>query len=415
MNKKLIASAVAALAAFAATAEVMDRPQGVKIGQRMTLRPYVSLSYTYDSNVDSTKHSKAGSQWVVSPGLTVDYLAENWKVVGNVYYQYHAYNKYVNQLNSSSYGESLQFDWTNSKPEEAGWRAMFSERFQQVAQDDDMSNHGGRGVGRDRKEFTANGVLERRLNDYWHASTLASYYYLDYDNNVNKYAQLYGWRRTVLGAEAGYAPTKWTDFIVQANYQWYDQDNSEHRPTKAVGRNIDSDSRGVSVMGGIASHATEKITYRAMGGWSRFEYGGGAKTCNGFTYQLSSQWKVDNTLSLMLLGSSYYQPSERYYGTANKVYTVSAGAAKSWVRGKLTTGVDLAYRRESTEYTQIADADYDEDIWTGRFNVNYTINRFVSVFGSIEYQNEKSRGSTIRNNIYDYDRFRGTIGLRLTY
>ncbi len=148
MKTKLIASAAFALATCASLADVMDRPQGIKIGQRMTLRPYVSLSYTYDSNVDSTKHSKAGSQWCVNPGVSLEYLADNWKVVGSVYYQYHAYNRYVNQLNSSSYGETLQFDWTNSKADEAGWRAMFSETFQQVAQNDDMSNHGGRGIGR---------------------------------------------------------------------------------------------------------------------------------------------------------------------------------------------------------------------------------------------------------------------------
>ena len=415
MNVKILACTAAALAAFAATADQMDRPQGIKIGQRMTLKPYVSLSYTYDSNIDSTKHSKAGSQWVVHPGVSLEYLADNWKVVGNVYYQYHAYNKYVNQLNSSSYGESLQFDWTDSKLDEAGWRFMFKESFMQVAQDDDMSNHGGRGVGRDRKEFTANGVLERRLNEYWHASVLGSYYYLDYDNNVNKYAHLYGWKRTVAGVEAGYAPTKWTDFIVQANYQWYDQDNSEHRQGFVGGRNIDSDSRGVTVMGGIASHATEKITYRALGGWSRFKYGGGAKTLNGFTYQVSSQWKATDTLSFMLLGSSYYQPSERYYGTAMKVYTVSAGAAKSFVRGKVTTSLDMAYRRESNEYTQASNFDYDEDIWTFRAGVNYTINRFVSLFGRIEYQTEKTHGGDARGHVYDYDRFRGTVGVRLTY
>ena len=415
MNTKLFASAVVALATCVAMADVMDRPQGIKIGPRMTLRPYVSLSYTYDSNVDSMKHSKAGSQWCVSPGLNLTYMGDNWKVVGTIYYQYHAYNKYTRQLNSSSFGEELQFDWTNSKLDEAGWRALFSETFKQVAQDDDMSNHGGRGLGRDRKEFTANGNLERRLNESWHAGVLASYYYLDYDNNVNKYAQLYGWKRTTAGAEAGYAPTKWTDFIVQGTYQWYDQDNSEHRPAGYNGRNIDSDSRGFTLMGGLASHATEKITYRLLGGWSRFKYGGGAKTMNGFTYQVSSQWKVNDTLSLMLIGSSYYQPSERYYGTATKVYSASVGAAKSWVRGKVNTGLDLCYRRESTEYTEISDADYDEDIWTGRFRVNYTINRFVSVFGSIEYQNEKSSGHRIGGHLYDYDRFRGTIGLRLTY
>ena len=49
---------IASLAAVAAVqADVMDRPSGFKVGQRMTVRPYVSLYYTYDSNVDSSHHS----------------------------------------------------------------------------------------------------------------------------------------------------------------------------------------------------------------------------------------------------------------------------------------------------------------------------------------------------------------------
>jgi hypothetical protein len=41
----------AAMLVLPLRAETMDRPGGFKIGQRMTLRPYVGLSYTLDSNV----------------------------------------------------------------------------------------------------------------------------------------------------------------------------------------------------------------------------------------------------------------------------------------------------------------------------------------------------------------------------
>ncbi len=42
--------AVALLVAVAsAQAEMMDRPEGIKIGQRLTLKPYVAFSATYDS------------------------------------------------------------------------------------------------------------------------------------------------------------------------------------------------------------------------------------------------------------------------------------------------------------------------------------------------------------------------------
>ena len=77
MDKKLsvVATSLAfTVTALTASADVVDRPSGFKIGEHMTLRPYVSLSYTYDSNVDQTKHSKDGSTWVVNPGLAAEYL-----------------------------------------------------------------------------------------------------------------------------------------------------------------------------------------------------------------------------------------------------------------------------------------------------------------------------------------------------
>ena len=64
MNIKFSAIAttvVVSASVLTASADVVDRPTGFKIGERMTLRPYVSLSYTYDSNVDSAKHAKDGN------------------------------------------------------------------------------------------------------------------------------------------------------------------------------------------------------------------------------------------------------------------------------------------------------------------------------------------------------------------
>ena len=49
MRKLTVLSLVAVMAAVA-SADVLDRPTGIKIGQRMTLRPYVSMSVSYDSS-----------------------------------------------------------------------------------------------------------------------------------------------------------------------------------------------------------------------------------------------------------------------------------------------------------------------------------------------------------------------------
>ncbi|MBQ6137595.1 MAG: outer membrane beta-barrel protein [Kiritimatiellae bacterium] len=419
MKKSYLASAVA-FAAICAQAGDMDRENGIMIGERLTIRPYVSLSYTYDSNVDSSKHGTDGSQWVVNPGFDAIYLAQNWMIDAAAWYQYHAYNHYSSQLNESGYGESLKWNWANSKSDEKGWKAMFSERFEQISQDDDMSDRHGRGIGRDRKEFHADGVIQRRINEYWHGSAIGNYYLLDYDNNMQKYATLYGWKRALAGAEFGYAPTKWTDFIIHANYQWYWQDNDEdseadYREGSRRGRPVHSDSRGWTVMGGLAGHVSEKITYRLLGGWSRFEYGDGTKDIDGFTYEGSADWQIDSTLHMLALASSYYQPSEREYGAALKVYTASLGLGKSFVKGKVNGTLDLAYRHETHEYTEYAEDDYDEDIWIFRLGLNYKINRYVGLFGRVEYQTEETSNGGARGHEWDYDRWRGTVGVRLTY
>ncbi len=420
MNSKYILSVAAISASAIAFGEIdMDRESGIKIGERLTLKPYVSLSYTYDSNVDSSKHSKAGSQWSVNPGLELTYLAENWKIDAATWYKYHAYQHYSSQLNQSSFGERLGFDWANSRPDEPGWRVLFKEQFEQIAQDDDMSNHNGRGIGRDRKQFTADGAVEWRMNERVHADVNANYYLLDYDNNVNKYGRLYGWKRAVAGGEVGYMASHYLDLLVGGNYQWYWQDNDHDSRTDQTGRNgrhVRSESRGWSVMGGVATRATEKLSYKLMTGWSRFEYGKGTKDIGGMTYQVSGDWQVDdlNTMHVMVLGSSYYQPSEYEYGSVMKVYNISLGVGKGFIRNKLKGVLDLAYRKETHEYTEYASDDYDSDIWTGRVGLSYRVNRIVSVFGRVEYQTRMSSGGG-RGHSQNYDRWRGTVGLKLTY
>ncbi|MBQ4470894.1 MAG: hypothetical protein II946_01045 [Kiritimatiellae bacterium] len=130
---KKIMFAVALASTLVAQAEIMDRPTGFRVGQRMTVRPYVSLSYTYDSNVNSTKHANSGSSWVVSPGVTADYKGENWSLLGGAFYQYHAYAKNSNNLNQHSYGQNLAYNWANSAPNERGWSLTMRESYQKIS------------------------------------------------------------------------------------------------------------------------------------------------------------------------------------------------------------------------------------------------------------------------------------------
>ena len=115
----------------------------------------------------------------------------------------------------------------------------------------------------------------------------------------------------------------------------------------------------------------------------------------------------------MLLATSYYQPSEREYGSSQRVDALSWGLAHTMIRGKLSATLDLSYRRETHEYSATSGSDYDIDVITGRLGLNYTVNRYLGLFGNIEYRRSFSDGE--RGDYYDYDRYRLALGVRFTY
>ena len=410
MKKSLVLLTV--IAAMAAQAEEMDRPGGIQIGSRMTIRPYVSLSFTHDSNADSTKHSKKGESWTIQPGASLEYKAENWRLTGAAYYSYHAYSSgYSSQQNESSYGENLAFNWSNSSKGGKGWSLVLSESFQQISQDDDATTHGGRGVGRDRNQFNFGGTLEHRFTDRFHVGVNASYYYLHYDNKADgTYAPLYGWTRWTVGGEMGYAASKWTDLIVAGSYHGYTSDNSKRYYQGADAPNVKSTSQGWTVQAGLGSYMTERISYRVLAGYSHYKIN--KEKENAPVYTASMNWKMTDNWNMMLLASRYYQPSETSRGSSQLTDSISWGLAHSMVRGKLNATFDICYRREDHSST-IGGSGYEQDVLTGRFGLNYSINRYIGLFGSIEYQTAFYSGRGASD--YDYDRWRGTVGVRFTY
>ena len=414
MRKQTVLSLAVVLAAVA-SAEVLDRPTGIKIGQRMTLRPYVSMSVSYDSNVGGTQsssQSKSDVLWSVNPGLGIDYRAEQWALLLNLYYQYHSYMKRenVNLHNKHSYGETLRWNWSDSKGVGKGWSLMVSETFHQMTMADDISLGDGSAYSADRRNLTFNAAAQRRFNEHWHGDVNGSYYIMDYDNDTGNpnMAAMYGWQRWTVGGEIGFVPTRWTDIIGAVNYQGYLQDNVENS-------GYDRNSQGYTAQFGLGSYATERISYRALAGWSRFEYANNASTADGFVYTLSGNWKIDDTLHTMLLATSYYQPSEREYTSKSRVDSISWGIGKSLIRSKLRTTFDVIYHHDTHESLQVGAVDYSLDVVTARLGFNYTINRFLAAFVYGEYQRSFNDERERKNSYGDYERWRVTAGLRLTY
>lgn len=412
-NVIALAAILGAFSCLTAGAEVLDRSAGFKIGERMTLRPYVSMSITYDSNVDAGSSSASSKKddflWTISPGLSIDYNAESWALLLSGYYNYRQYFDGSHQnYNNHSFGETLRWNWASSTGTEKGWTLVLGESYQQLTGADDYVLDGGENYTSDSKQFQVEGAVQRRINEHWHADLNAGYYWLHYDNDTRKNYSYYGWDRVLVGAEAGFAPSKWTDILLAGSYQFYNQDNVD-------GTYLDGKSQGLSVQGGLGSYMTERISYRLLAGWSTFEYADNASRENGFVYTVSGNWKIGETWNTMLLASSYYQPSERQQASHSRVDAVSWGIAKVMVRGKLRATFDIRYRHETNESATNSDWDYALDIWTGRLGLDYTICRFLSVFAYGEYQNSMNDEADKHYGAYDYDRWRVTVGFRLQY
>ena len=176
LDNRLSFFALAAVAAVSASAEMMDRPVGIRIGQRMTLKPYLSLSASYNSNVAGNADGSEDVIWTVNPGLTLEYLGEQLKLTGNVWYQYNAYSKESNSsyYDYHGYGEELTGRWTDSLPGEKGWALMLSEQYLCVNQASEYTDSEGRDYNSDHNQFRFAGALQRRFSNHLHADVNAT-------------------------------------------------------------------------------------------------------------------------------------------------------------------------------------------------------------------------------------------------
>ena len=411
MHKYLTGLTVATFSvipALIAGESVADKPQGFRFfNQHLTIKPYVALSYTYDSNVDTTRHAESDSIFCIQPGADFEWKGERWALVGSLWYRRNAYCEYANEMGENSWGESLAYKWTTSKQNERGWSLVLAEKYRYTDQSDALGSGDGRGIWRDREALDVSGVIQRRFTERLHAEVMAQYNWLDYKNDTGKYAPLYGWSEWSAGAQAGYAASKWTDLLVAGRYSHYTQKKGRGY------RNYSNDSQVWTIQAGLGTHATEKITYRALMGVSWLEYGGHANADCGWTYSLDANWKITRQLQVSALGKSYYQPSERTVGQAIKVYSLSSGVSYLTMGDKMTLTANIAWRYEDTCYNDryLANGnDFDETILSFRLGADYIINRWMSVFAAFTWEEEWCDVKT-----YGYDRFRGTIGMRFHY
>ena len=406
------------LSAVSVAASAANKPTGFRLlDNRLTIKPYVSLSMTYDSNVASSR-SKTQDDivFLVQPGASFEWKGERWTLTGTLFYGYSYYCEYNDRAGNHTYGETLKYSWSNVSEDGRGWNLLLSETVRLISQSDGLNSDEGRGVWRDREQATISGVLERRFTKRWHADVSGPYNWLDYKNDTGKYVPLYGWSEYSAALSAGYVLTPWTDLLVETGYSRYLQKESRSLTSN---RHFSNSSQSYTVQGGVGTHATKQISYRALMGMSWLDYGGVSDADHGWSYSLSANWRISRNLQWSTMGSSYYRPSERTLGSAIKAYTMSTGLSYLTLGDRMNLTVNTSWRHDENVFADSISGglDSDEDFISFRVGANYIVNRWVSVFANATYTKEFSdhQDATTGTHNYDYDRFRATIGLRLHY
>jgi hypothetical protein len=398
-NEKMLLNFLAGCVAvvFMAQFSHAQESEGFRFNN-LSVSPYVNLEYTYDSNVNYTSDDEEDDHiFSVNPGVDINYKGNDWGLNGNAWYS-HSYYKDNDRLDEDSYGESLDAYWQSPK----GWSFLLGQTFVLCSQNDSISSNGsgGNGMWRDRNQFDITAALSYEFSEKTRATVSGMYSDLWYDNDSDEYGNLYGWTETSVGLELARQLTAKTDLLLNGSYQEFESDGNTG--------GVSSDSTGYTVMGGIGSRATERITYNLLAGMSMFDYAGGDKLY-GFVYNADVSWLLSKKWAATFAGSSQFQPSERETNQATQNYTASAGLTYKTTR-RLTSSFDLAYRREENEYDQGAGSSDHDDRYSARMMARYKLRKYVNLYAGVEYENQVSDEDT-----NEFDRYRGTFGVNLRY
>jgi len=365
----------------------------------LTVSPYVNLDYSYDSNVDYDSGSENSDEVLsITPGVDLTYRGNEWGLSGSAWYSHDHYMTY-DELNADRYGETLSFYRESAK----GWRLLVGQTYLNSSQNDSIID-GGRGLYRDREQFTLTGALSYELGERMGVTLSGMYSDLDYINDDNKYGTLYGNQQWTAGLQLSRKLTEKSNVLLSGSYNEQTSDGTRMVGTRSVG----DTSTGYSVMAGVSSRATKRITYSMMTGLEWFNYGD-EDLLMGWAYSLNANWTITKKLAASVSGSSHYQPSESTANQAMRVYMLSTGLTYRPMR-KLMTRLDVAYRREENEYeVGVAGASTD-DVFSVRTRADYELMRYVSMYGGLEYE---TRFSDYEDD--EFDRYRATLGLQFRY
>lgn len=373
----------------AAPFDYVEPSHGFRFGD-VTVSPFAEVLYFYDTNYDRVPNNEDESHGPsLRGGLDYTYKGNRHTLAGNVWYQWENYNG-DGRLDNSQWRESLRYLYETPQGTMLHVDHYWGENYQSDLE---------RGQWHDRRELLLGGGIA-------HAFSPKTKIQLDVDveDVAYKNRALYDWREYSadlslarrFGAKSDAFLTVGASFEESEDYSGF--------------------SKAYRLGLGMASRATEKISYRAAVGAEAFDYNGTPGDSMDWApyYQLGATWRASRKWTWTLTGRGEHQNSEEYANNYSLVYTLGLGAAYQANR-RLSMAMRSLWRYDGSEYVVI-DPDsgtlkHKDDHELGiRADISYRLNKYASLRVGGEATTQISS-----IDADEYDRFRVDMGLCLRY
>jgi hypothetical protein len=380
------------IGAQVARAEPLDlvTPSAGLHWENLTVSPFAEVLYFYDSNYDRVdKGSESNQGPSLRSGFDFSYGGNRHKWSGQFWYQW---EKYMGEgrLDSNQWREKIGYLYETPQGTvlrvDHYWGEIYQSDFE-------------RGLWEDRREFALNASIARVL-------TPKTRIQLDLGSEDVKYKNeaLYDWRQYSADLSVARVLTPKSDVFVGVGTALEESESSS------------GFSKSYRVNAGLASRATEKITYRIAVGAEAFDPAGSQNESMTLApyYQLGATWRASRKWSWTASGQGQHQNSEETAGNYGVVYTFGLGSTYQPNR-RMSVATKALWRCDQNEIQVVDPAtgnltDRVDNEFGIRTDLNYRLNKYASLRLGGEAMTQVS---TIDAN--EYKRFRVDMGLNFRY
>lgn len=339
---------------------VMAGPgEGIKVGDT-TLSPYLDVQGAYDSNVQVTdKNAQDDVLFVETVGLDVSRMTDKVKLSGKAW------------VAPAQYVDLSEEDHTDFGAKVAGLlgtremvEADLGAEYKQLEQLD----YSTKSI-EERKMTDLRAGVGRSLTDKLEGDIAGTYSSTDYTSE-----DLLDWSEAAMSVEMGHAMTAKTAATITGRLASQD-------------KTLDSNATLGSVLVGVKSRRTDKLSANAGVGFRSCDYGD--DTMNGFSFKVGGTWKATPMMTVRATAGDETLPATQDLNNERVVTTVNA-AVDYKIATDYTATVNGTYRNE--KYDKLVNGQTKKsDSIGGSARLTYQAPvKFLQLYGEVNTENYNS-------------------------